>query len=180
MKNINKAIKLTTRWLEDTIIGLNFCPFAQSPYQKGLVRISNSQAISDEQRLDFFIDEVALIELNLRSDIATTLVVFSNSNESFVDFNDFCGLCEDYLIDSHLDSDLQVVVFHPDFYFKDSDECDPTNLVGQSPFPTIHIIRNIYIDQATDRYPDIDQIPEQNRQKIIDLKLEVKPKRRIK
>ena len=161
------AIKQTTQWLKKTVIGLGFCPFAKAPFEEGRIRIANCLEQSDEVRLDFFIDELALLELNLRSDLSTTLIVFSICKEDFLDFNDFCGLCEDYLKESQLESDFQVVVFHPKFYFQDADPSDPTNMVNQSPYPTLHILRNVEIDEASMNYPDVDLIPERNRKKIL-------------
>ena len=39
------------QWLERVVIGLNLCPFAGAPYRNGQVRISVSQAATDESLL---------------------------------------------------------------------------------------------------------------------------------
>lgn len=166
LKKPTSAIFKTDLWLREFIIGLNICPFARVPYEQGQIRIADSLSLNDESMLESFTDEMAFLELNLRSDIATTMLLFSECDYDFESFNDWSGICDDFLKDSNLENDFQLVVFHPKFYFKDSKKTDVGNLVNQSPSPMIHIIRNIDIDEAMANYEDIDKIPERNQLKL--------------
>jgi hypothetical protein len=165
----NLAIKNTDKWLKETIIALNFCPFAKSPYEKGLVRIIDSKSSNDLTMLDAFIDQVAHLELNLRADLSTTILSFSNCHYGFDDFNDWSYECDQFLRLADLDTTFQAVVFHPNFYFADENPTSITNMVNQSPYPTIHIIRNVEIEEAVLKYATIRDIPEKNRLKILEL-----------
>jgi hypothetical protein len=173
MKNKSKSVRDTENWLTRFVIGLNICPFAKNPYQKGLIRINSSIEKNDLLMMDFFTDELALLELNLKEDLATTLLVYPNDKRNFSDFNQWSSQCDNYLIDHKLTDDFQIVVFHPQFYFLGSTADEITNKVNQSPYSTIHIIRQADINQASLSYPDIDLIPERNRQKLLKLKSKI-------
>jgi hypothetical protein len=159
----------TKTWLKKIVIELNLCPFAKIPFEKNLISFADCKKIDDESMFDFFIDELALLELNLRQEISTSLVIYSSYTNSFEAFNQFSQLCDDYLEEANLSGTFQVVVFHPQFRFKQSKKDDRANLVGQSPFPTLHLLRNIDIEEAQSSYPGVKEIPERNRKKILAL-----------
>jgi hypothetical protein len=64
---------------------------------------------------------------------------------------------------------FQLVVFHPEFRFKKSKKSDRANLVGQSPYPMLHILRNIEVEEAQTTYSGVDEIPFRNQKKILAL-----------
>ena len=161
-----KAVYYTKLWLKKVVIDLVLCPFAKIPFENNLIRFAATTSTTDELMLDFFIDELALIELNLRTDLSTSLVIYPEYQGSFAKFNQFSKLCDDYLVAAKIDDLYQIVVFHPGFYFKYSKKKDRANSVGQSPYPTLHILRNIEIDEAMDSYANVNEIPERNRQRI--------------
>ena len=38
------SINLIKKWLEETVIGLNLCPFAKTPFEEGKIALIESQA----------------------------------------------------------------------------------------------------------------------------------------
>jgi hypothetical protein len=163
----NSPIMQTKKWVKKMVINLNLCPFAKIPFEKKLISFSNCTKTDKKSMLDFFIDELALLELNLQQDLSTSLIIYSRYTKSFESFNQLSQLCDKYLEAANLSDEFQVVVFHPQFRFKKSRKNDRANLVGQSPYPTLHILRNAEIEEAQATYPDVKSIPFKNQKKIL-------------
>jgi hypothetical protein len=144
MQNTKKEIH---KWLVKTVIGLNLCPFAKDPHEKGQIHIDVSKASSFESAYQDFVS--SLNYLNEENPIKTTLLVFDQLDTSFEDFNDFVGSVEDNLDENGLLNIFQLVCFHPEFRFADSDTHDLANLVNRSPKPLIHILFTEDITVAT-------------------------------
>ena len=52
--NPQPYLQATTEWLEKAVIGLNLCPFAKAPHNKGQIRIH----VSFAKHLDAFLEDV--------------------------------------------------------------------------------------------------------------------------
>lgn len=172
MDTKHSSLKHTLYWLEEIIIGLDLCPFARVPYQKGLVRIVETNSTEINNQLSFFIDELEHLQQALSTENATTLIVFCEDKSNFLDFNDFVGACEEILAESELAEHFQLAVFHPGFYFDNTDPENQSNWVGRSPYPTIHILRNADIETALLNHPDLKSIPIRNEKLLLGLSKE--------
>lgn len=157
---------LSNYWLEEIVIGLDLCPFAKHPYQNGLVRLIESELISESDQLSFFLDELEKLQQTSPLVLSTTLIVFTNDKNDFDDFNDFIGICEDILIESGLEEHFQLVVFHPEYIFENKSFNERVNYIGRSPYPTIHILRNAEIEAALENFKDLDNITAKNEEKL--------------
>lgn len=147
------------KWLEQTVIGLNLCPFAKQPFSNAGIHFATSQAQSEEQLLLDLQKE--LLTLN-NNDIETTLLIHPNVLTNFYDYNDFLDVANDLLIDMELDGIFQIASFHPDYQFADTQSADVENFTNRSPYPLLHIIREKSLEQAITAYPDSNAIPERN------------------
>lgn len=156
--------ELLTYWIEEIIIGLDLCPFAKIPYQNGLVRLSLCETIRENEQKDFFLDELDLLQQTSNKILSTSLLAFNNDKKNFEDFNDFVGDCEELLIEAGLEEHFQLVFFHPQFRFENTDPDECSNWVGRSPYPVIHILRNAEIEMSI-RHFDFS-IPESNKEKL--------------
>lgn len=172
MDPIHSSRKLSLYWLEEIIIGLDLCPFARVPYQNGLVRIIENKSTEINDQLSFFVDELELLQQTSSAKIATTLIVFNEDKSHFLDFNDLVGACEEILTESGLAEHFQLALFHPGFYFENTDPENQSNWVGRSPFPTIHILRNADIENALLNHPDLSSIPTRNEKMLLGLSKE--------
>lgn len=161
--------ELSIYWLEEIVIGLDLCPFARQPYNNGLVRLIENESTLESDQLSFFLDELEHLQQTPNTELSTTLIVFTNDENDFLDFNDFVGLCEDMLTESGLEEHFQLVVFHPQFIFEEKDPLHRAHYVGRSPYPTIHILRNAEIEMALASYTDLIGIPARNEGKILAL-----------
>lgn len=128
-------MKIMEKWLEQTIIGLNLCPFAGRPFKEG--RIQLIEFTEDELGVIF---EKLLFHLQeFKKKNTTDLVYFKNLNCSFEDFYHLVLDLEDY-IEQFEENAVQVVCFHPDFRFEGLEENARANLVNRSPYPTVHFL----------------------------------------
>lgn len=156
-------------WLKEIVIGLDLCPFAKTPYAKGLIRIVECEHTIESEKLTFFLDELDHLQKKTILELSTTLIVFNKDKSDFLDFNDFLGLCEEMLVAAKLEEHFQVVVFHPEYLLEGKEIHDRANWIGRSPFPTIHILRNAEIEAIQESYPDVLGIPARNESKLYSL-----------
>ena len=153
-------IKQTQCWLENTVIGLNFCPFASREFKQQTIHY----AVSDTGRLEDSLTHLAaeLQRLDQNPDIETTLLIFS---DGYADFEAFLELIDysDALLDQlKYRSIYQLAHFHPDYCFADVTADDPSNFTNRSPWPTLHLLRETSLQRAIEQHPDTAQIPDTN------------------
>ncbi len=153
-------ISQTQSWIETVIIGLNFCPFAKREYDHDNIRYSICHDIQIEDCLHKLIDEC--LELDRKSEIETTLLIFPDSFIDFDDYLDFVDLVHALLDDQGYTGIYQIATFHPDYCFEDSADTDPANYTNRSPYPMLHIIREASLERALQNYPQPENIPKRN------------------
>lgn len=155
-------IEHTRIWLEKAVIGLNLCPFAKAPYAKNRVRI----AVSRAKHLDGFLEdldrELLLLAQSPPQTIETSLLVHPALFPDFDLFNDFLDFADRAVEDNGLEGIVQIAPFHPAFRFEDTAEGDIGNRTNQSPYPTLHLIREESIAKAAEAFPDAAAIFERN------------------
>ncbi len=163
--DIHKVESQTRHWVEQVIVGFNFCPFAK----KEVIRNSIRYAVLNHKgkaRDTFFdaLDDVIKECRNLdeHPEIETTLVVFPFLLTSFDEFLDFLGFAEQLLIDSGYEGVYQLANFHPDYRFEGESFDDPSNYTNRSPYPTLHIIREATMEKVLANIADPEEIPERN------------------
>ena len=91
-----------------------------------------------------------------------TLLIAPHALPDFLDFNDFLADCDEVLMDLQLDGVLQVADFHPRYQFGGTAEDDIENFTNRTPYPTLHLLREVSIDKAVEAYPDASLIFERN------------------
>lgn len=160
--NDSYCINATRQWLEKAVIGLNLCPFAKAPYQKGRVRF----AVSHARHLDDFLhqldQELQFLAATPADKIETTLLIEPRLFADFRLFNDMLDLAEAAVADNALEGVVQIAPFHPQFQFADTRADDMGNYTNRSPYPVLHLIREHSIAQATAAIPDPAVIFERN------------------
>lgn len=155
-------IEHTRHWLEKAVIGLNLCPFAKAPYNKGQVRI----AVSHAKHLDGFLEdldnELQRLLNTSPDELATTLLVHPSLFDDFLLFNDITELADQAILDNQAEGVLQIAPFHPAFQFEGTSVDDVSNYTNRSPYPTLHLIREADIARAAEAFPDASVIFERN------------------
>ncbi len=153
-------------WLERIVIGFNLCPFAGVPYRQGLIRIAVSEAKSERTLLDDLRQELELIRATPAATLETTILVVAGMLSDFDDYNFFLDEVDVFLRRGGWEGDFQVATFHPQYRFEGTAEDDPGNLTNRSPWPILHILREASIDRALAGYPNPEEIPERNIEKM--------------
>lgn len=130
---------MINKWLEQTIIGLDLCPFARRPFLEGKILIQELPAReSTEAQLQFL---TTLNTFQNQSRYETAIVGFPLWKNSFEDFYLFQGECEGHLVSLKLQDEFQLVAFHPQFRFDGLEFSNRANLVNSSPYPLIHVLK---------------------------------------
>lgn len=154
------------QWLERVVIGLNLCPFAAVPYRNGQIRITTSQAQTEEELLADLSAELVLLDQTPTTTLETTLLVVARLLADFETYNDFLSRAEDLLRRGGWEGQYQLATFHPQYRFRGIRDDDASNLTNRAPWPILHILREASLDHALSDYPDPEAIPERNIQKV--------------
>lgn len=162
MSATNPFIEKTKKWLEEAVIGLNLCPFAQTPYEKGQIEMVSCSLDGLELQI-----ESSLGKLN-EGEYETSLLVLETEVE-FLDFYDICSSIEESLEQAQLDDIFQLVVFHPKFMFQGLASDSLAHTLNRSPYPTIHFLKKSSIEDLNLKPAQAEEISENNERRLIEL-----------
>jgi uncharacterized protein len=155
-------IDLVRKWVEQAVLGLGLCPFAGEFWRAGRVRLTVTQATSEQELLEDLRVEIQTLHTTDSSQLETTLLIIPNLLLDFDDYNQFLDQVDE-LLESHDWVDLfQIASFHPGYQFAGTHPDDPENLTNRSPYPILHVLRESTVSQVLADHPDPDQIPETN------------------
>ena len=159
----------TLGWVKDFVVGLNLCPFARPLLAFAALRVTVCEATEDERVAGSLLDEVELIQKASESEVATILVVFPNALRRFNDYLVFLEGAQQLIEEMDLLGVLQLASFHPDYQFAGEPIEAASHFTNRAPFPMIHLLREEMVTRALETYPNPEQIPERNIQKLEDL-----------
>ena len=160
MSQANKVIAQTRHWLENVVIGLNFCPFAKSVFEQDKIHYQVSDAQSLECCLEDLMAETE--RLDKHSEIATSLLIFESSLQDFDNFLDVLDIADELMIEQGYEGIYQIASFHPDYCFADSDVDDPANYTNRAPYPIFHLLREQSMESALAHFNHSEDIPRAN------------------
>ena len=156
------AIEDTQLWLTRAVVGLNLCPFAKAVMAKGQVRYVVTELTEPEQVLKLLQTEMQTLVDTDPDTLDTTLLIAPYLLPDFLDFNEFLFDCEAVLQAMDLEGVLQIADFHPNYQFAGTAPEDVENRTNQSPYPTLHLLREDSVTRAVDAFPDAALIYERN------------------
>ncbi|WP_439134112.1 DUF1415 domain-containing protein [Pseudomaricurvus sp.] len=149
-------------WLQDVVIGLNLCPFASRPTKAGQVRFVVSDAKDEEALLQDLQRELERLESTPASELETTLLIIPHMLRDFMDYNLYLNWVDQLVVRRGWEGEFQVATFHPEYQFEGTAPGDAENLTNCSPYPILHLLREASLEAMLERYPDSDEIPENN------------------
>ncbi|VVE48668.1 peptidase [Pandoraea fibrosis] len=156
------VIAATRHWLTRAVIGLNLCPFAKAVHVKDQIRYVVSAARDMEGALlDLERELQGLAEADPQ-EIDTTLLILPYALLDFHEYNDALFFAERMLKQLHLEGELQIASFHPDYQFEGTTPDDAENYTNRSPYPILHLLRESSIDRAVEAFPEAETIFERN------------------
>jgi hypothetical protein len=153
-------VEQTKNWINDVVIGCNFCPFAARVIKQKAVfyRVEESTMIS--KCMQSFMEEVN--RLNRDENIETSFIIFPKAFSKFADYLDLVAVAEKLLKEEKYDGIYQLASFHPLYKFAGSSENDAANYTNRSTYPMLHLLRESSIDSALEHYKHPENIPVQN------------------
>lgn len=158
----SQFIERTKAWLEQTVIGLNLCPFAKAPYMKQQIRYQVSMARDAKTLLADLRVELLFLMGADPFEVETSLLIHPFVLQDFVAYKSFLDLADAAIAELDLEGELQVASFHPDYQFAGTQPQDVENFTNRSPYPMLHILREDSIERAIKTYPNVENIPDRN------------------
>ncbi len=162
MKFEKTVIDKTQKWLNQIVIGLNFCPFAKVPFLSNKVRFFVSASRCSEALLTDLQFELQLLAQISPQEIETTLVIHPQVLNDFFEFNDFLAEVESLVEKLELGSFIQIASFHPQYLFAGESPQALSHYTNRSPYPTIHLLRAESVTRAIESYPQVHEVPQRN------------------
>jgi len=159
-KIIDPDILKTQQWLDEIIIGLNFCPFAKKEFVNKTIhyQLCDAKKIASAMKVLTQQFEKLVVEPN----IETTLLIFNEGFKSFESYLDLLDYANELLVDLGYEGKFQLASFHPDYYFEGEAFDAASNYTNRSPLPTLHVIREASMEKVLSVYKNPEQIPENN------------------
>ena len=150
------------QWLDDIVIGLGLCPFAEQPVTENRHRISVLASSSTDSIIELLGLECKNLAMTSSKQLETVLVILPHVLDNFLDFNDFMLSADEFLISNDWSGEFQLAGFHPRYQFYGTEPEATSNLTNRSPYPIIHILREQSVSWAVDSHPDVNAIPKRN------------------
>lgn len=150
----------TKQWLDDVVIGLNFCPFAKKVFQQNKIYYFVDSSETVEQSLEKLIQQCQFLDDN--QNIETSFILYSSSLKIFNNYLDFLDLANELLVSQGYEGVYQLASFHPLYRFEGTEENDAENYTNVSPYPMLHLLREHSLEQALKHYNNPEDIPLRN------------------
>jgi len=160
MNTPETIIHQTKQWLQQVVIGCNFCPFALPVVKKDAVQYIVCDATETAAVLEQLLLEMK--RLDELPEVETSLIILSEGFQRFDLYLKLVEWAEALIEQEGYEGVYQVASFHPLYCFAGADLNDPANYTNRSPYPMLHLLREESIEAALDSFPDPDSIPERN------------------
>ncbi len=158
----DKIIEQVNTWLDDVVIGLNLCPFAAKPQRQQQIHLEVCNANTDAGLLEHLQNALLDLEKLQNNERETTVLIIANHLNDFDDYNQFLDYADALLEQEGWHGIFQIASFHPQYQFADTQPEDAENLTNRAPFPLLHLIREESLQDALAKYPNPENIPEDN------------------
>ncbi len=158
--NTHPAIKATQYWLEQTVIGFNFCPFAKREFVRKSIDYQVSDTLQVEAALYQLLDTFKRLDED--KNIETSLIIFERGFAKFDDYLDLLDLASQLLDKENYSGIYQIASFHPNYQFDGVEADDASNYTNRSPYPILHILREASLEKALQHIENPEEIPERN------------------
>jgi hypothetical protein len=159
-------IEQTVNWITEFIIGHNLCPFAKKVMVQQQYNCIVNEETNEELLLFAFARELKILEDANPKTVDTAFFIMPNAFEEFEDYLIFVDMANTVLEDLELEGVFQLATFHPKYQFAGTNVTDAENFTNRSPYPMIHFLREESVEKAILNYPNVDEIPINNIEKM--------------
>ncbi len=147
------VLNRTRGWIENVVVGLNLCPFAERPMKRGQVTIDVVRGADEEEILASVLYH--MIKLSSPDVIGTSIIVSPDLYaDDFFSYMELVQYIEDIIPKHDLDGIIQLAPFHPLFEFAGEDSSDISTYTNKSPYPMFHILREEEVSAAVKQLDD--------------------------
>lgn len=160
MDTAGQIIEQTKKWINEVVVGCNFCPFASKVMKLQTVyyRVEESDAV--EVCLEALLEET--FRLDHDQEIETSFLILPNAVKQFEDYLTMVDVAERLLKQKGYEGIYQLASFHPLYRFAGTDDNDAANFTNRSLYPMLHLLREESIEKALQHYKEPESIPERN------------------
>ncbi len=159
-----KYQQATMNWVQSIVVGLSLCPFAKQSIIEN--RLSERVVLAEDPEIILaeLLSEIKQLEQNLK--LESSLVTIPNGPSNFQSYLDLLDQANNLLNLSGYEGIYQLASFHPSYQFAGTDANAPENYTNRSPYPVFHIIREDALTEAIDNFPNIEDVPNSNIDKM--------------
>ncbi len=143
-----EIILQTLDWVQNVVIGLNFCPFAEKPYRSKQMHLEVIHGIDESEILALVLGECLVRQTNPGTSLMICPDLYPTKFDTFLQVYNL--LNDGVLVDHDLTDDVQIAPFHPMFEFEGSGSDGVDNYTNRSPYPIFHILREEEVGRAVD------------------------------
>ena len=155
-----QVIEQTKKWINDVVIGCNFCPFAANAVKQKTIYYRVESSADLAICLSVVLQEAQ--RLDNETGIETSFLLFPDSFRLFDEYLDLVSKAEKLLKKNGYEGIYQLASFHPLYQFAGSSENDAANYTNRSLYPMLHLLREESIDKALEHYTFPENIPARN------------------
>jgi len=161
-ESVEHVIAETRHWVEKAVIGLRLCPFAAAPYLRGQVRYRVSEQATTSGLRQDLAEELTYLAAVDPQVCETSLLIHPRVLHDFPDYNQFLDQADATVAALGLTGELQIASFHPAYQFAGSAPDDIENYSNRSPYPMLHVLREVSVQQAAATFPQVHEIGDRN------------------
>ncbi len=161
-ESVEHVIAKTRHWVEKAVIGLRLCPFAAAPYLRGQVRYRVSEQATTSGLRQDLAEELTYLAAVDPQVCETSLLIHPHVLHDFLDYNQFLDQADATVAALGLTGELQIASFHPAYQFAGSAPDDIENYSNRSPYPMLHVLREVSVQQAAATFPQVHEIGDRN------------------
>ncbi len=156
-----QVIIITKKWIDNVVIGCNFCPFAAREVQRDSIHYQVEESKDNATCLLTLISECE--RLDKETAVETTFIIFLHHLQSFQHFLDFLSLSNKLLKKQLYEGVYQLASFHPNYRFSGAPANDAANYTNRSPYPMLQLLREESVEKALKHYAEsAEEIPQHN------------------
>jgi uncharacterized protein len=183
MAACHRRLAATQRWLQKVVIGQRLCPWASPVAQPPRLRLHATEHTAPDELVAEVAREATLLRRGIeahRGDMSgaagvlelpeTTLLVLSR--EAAPEYMDLVRLSwrlqAEAILEGGHGAELQLVLFHPLAVHSTYGEGPPdaADYSIRSPYPVVHLLREMDVLAAVSRYPNAAQVPHVNKARL--------------
>ena len=160
MNSSEQVIEQTKKWINEVVIGCNFCPFASKVVRQNKVHYKVAENMSSVLCMILLLEEMNRLDKDIN--IETSFLIFP---DSFANFNDYLKLVADgekLIKKNGYKGIYQLASFHPLYQFADSLGNDAADYTNRSVYPMLHLLREKSLKKALLHYESPENIPAAN------------------